>query len=56
MDHQIIPVDEITRRARDAAEGRLPVTACPFPEDTDAAIRWQVAFHAKEVDLLGESA
>lgn len=56
MAEQIIPIDEITRRAQHAADSGLPVTACPYPENSEAAIRWQKAYHAREMDLLAEAA
>lgn len=56
MAEQIIPIDDITRRAQQAVEAGLPVTACPFTENTEAAIRWQKAYHAREMERLSEEA
>lgn len=52
MTGQIIPLDEISRRARRAVEAGMPITLCPYPDDTAAARQWQVAYHGRELELL----
>lgn len=42
MSSQIVAIDIITQRARQAALEGLPVTACPYPEGSPAAARWLV--------------
>lgn len=51
MTDQIIPLDEISSRARQAVEDGLPITLCPYPDDTAAARRWQIAYHSRELEL-----
>ena len=40
MDEQIRPIDAIARDARSAVEARLPTTACPYPMESAAGMRW----------------
>jgi hypothetical protein len=50
MDHEIMPIKEIERRAHVAAEEGFPLTACPFPDGTDASTRWRSAYREYAID------
>lgn len=56
MSSQIVAIDIITQRARQAALEGLPVTACPYPEGSPAAVRWLVEHaNAQHADSLAET-
>jgi hypothetical protein len=50
MDHEITPIDEIDRRAHAAAAESLSLTACPFPDGTDASTRWRCAYREHAIN------
>jgi hypothetical protein len=54
MIGQIIPIQSIIDDARRVAEAGHPVAACPFPEGSAHANRWQIAFYAREQELRAE--
>jgi hypothetical protein len=50
----IIPIAEIKKHAREAAErGDLP-TACPYIAGSDAEYQWKTEFYYQVMDLNGE--
>ena len=54
MTGQILPIQQITDNARQAAEAGRPVTECPFPDGSEYADRWRIAFYAKEQEIRAE--
>lgn len=45
MDHQILSKEEIERHAFEAARQGSPVSSCPYPWWTTAAIMWRVEYY-----------
>ena len=54
MIGQIIPIYQIIDNARQAAAAGHPVTVCPFPDASEYADRWRIAFYAKEQEIRAE--
>lgn len=56
MSSQIVAIDIITQRARQAAMDGIPATACPYPEGSPAAARWLVEHaNAQHAGSLAET-
>ena len=54
MIDQIIPIYQIIDNARQAAAAGHPVTVCPFPDASEYADRWRIAYYAKEQEIRAE--
>jgi hypothetical protein len=49
MNEPIVRVDAIALSARTAVDSRLPATACPYPTESAAGMRWLTDYHAHAV-------
>lgn len=54
MIGQIIPIQDIVDDAHVMAEAGKSAAACPFPEGSEHADRWKIAFYARERLLRAE--
>jgi hypothetical protein len=47
--------DDIVVDAQHAAEKGEPPCACPYPESSEATRRWRLFYHAKAIEICGDS-
>lgn len=45
----IISIEKIEQNAKAAADQGRSVLACPYPPDSDAALRWKIAYSGRLV-------
>jgi hypothetical protein len=55
MDEPIHDIALITRSAHQAAESRVPIGDCPYPNHWEAADHWRQAHHARAKELTEEA-
>lgn len=46
MPEQIIPIADIKARAAEAFADDLPLAACPYPAESEAAVIWRAEYVA----------
>jgi len=54
MSEPIVSRDYVAAKARRAVDDGLPITACPFPAESEAAKTWREQYQVRMAELTSE--